>query len=171
MTNCSYKKLRNWWNDFEVLSTALSRLHLRPTLDVATDLWFFLKNVLVFHQKIKNSIIMSSNSPPSGSLPRRSECRELNTWSHTRVHSSIPAANSGSKCPSMDAVVQLLSRVWLFATPWTEAPQASLSFTICWSLLNFMSIDLMMPSNHLVLCCPLLLLPSVFPSIRVFTNG
>ena len=64
MTICSYKKLRNWWNDFKVLSTALSRPHLRPTLDVATDLWFFLKNVLVFHQKIKNSIIMSSNHPP-----------------------------------------------------------------------------------------------------------
>ena len=70
----------------------------------------------------------------------------------------------------MDAVVQSLSRVRLFVTPWTEAPQASLSFTICWSLLNFRSIDLMMPSNHLVLCCPLLLLPSVFPSIRVFTS-
>ena len=124
----------------------------------------------MFHQKIKNSIIMSSNSPPSVSVPRRSESRELNTWSHTLVHSSIPTANSRSKCPSMDAVVQSLSRVRLFVTPWTEAPQASLSFTICWSLLNFRSIDLMMPSNHLVLCCPLLLLPSVFPSIRVFTK-
>ena len=97
MTSCSYKKLRNWLNDFKVLNTALSQLHLRPTLDAATDLWFFLKNVLVFHQKIKNSIIMSSNSPPSVSVPRRSESRELNTWSHTLVHSSIPTANSGSK--------------------------------------------------------------------------
>ena len=67
-------------------------------------------------------------------------------------------------------VVQALSHVWLFATPWTAARQASLSFTISWSLLKLMSIESVMPSNHLVLCCPLLLLPSVFPSIQVFNN-
>ena len=67
-------------------------------------------------------------------------------------------------------VVQLLSCVQLFATPWTAACQASLSFTISWSLLKLMFIELMMPSNHLILCCPLLLLPSVFPSIRVFSK-
>ena len=58
-------------------------------------------------------------------------------------------------------------------TPWTKAPQASLaslSFTISWSLLRLMSIELVMPSNHLILCCPLLLLPSLFPSIRVFSS-
>ena len=64
--------------------------------------------------------------------------------------------------------VQSLSRVQLFVTPWTAARQASLSFTISWSLL--MSVELVMPSNHLLLCCPLLLLPSIFPSIRVFSN-
>ena len=58
----------------------------------------------------------------------------------------------------------------LFATPWTAAHQASRSFTISWSLLKLMSIELMMPSNHLILCCPLCLLPSLFPSIRVFFN-
>ena len=67
-------------------------------------------------------------------------------------------------------VVQSLSCVWLFATPWTAAHQASLYFTICWSLLKLMSIESMMPSNHLILCRPLLLLPSIFPSIRVFSN-
>ena len=66
--------------------------------------------------------------------------------------------------------VQLLSRVLLFASPWTAAHQASLSFTISWSLLKLMSIELMMPSNYLILCCPLLLLSSIFPSIRVFPN-
>ena len=66
-------------------------------------------------------------------------------------------------------VVQLLCHVWLFATPWTAACQASQSFTISWSLLKLMSIESVMPSNHLVLCCPLLL-PSIFPSIRVFFN-
>ena len=66
--------------------------------------------------------------------------------------------------------VQLLSHVRLFATPWTAAHQASLSITNCQSLPKPMSIESVMPSNHLILCCPLLLLPSVFPSIRVFSN-
>ena len=66
--------------------------------------------------------------------------------------------------------VQSLSRIWLFATPWTTVGQAALSFTISRSLLKFMSIVSVMPSNHLILCCSLLLLPSIFPSIRVFSN-
>ena len=65
---------------------------------------------------------------------------------------------------------QSLSRVWLFVTPWTAAHQASLSITISQSLLNLMSIESVMPSNHLILCHPLLLLPSAFPSIRVFSK-
>ena len=68
-------------------------------------------------------------------------------------------------------VVQSLSHVRFFATPWTKAHQASPSFPISRSLLKFMSIVLVMPSSHLVLCCPLLLLPSsIFLSIRVFSN-
>ena len=67
-------------------------------------------------------------------------------------------------------VVQSLSCVRLSATPWTEACQACLSFTISWSLLKLMSIESMVPSNHLILCHPLLLLPSIFLSIRVFSN-
>ena len=66
-------------------------------------------------------------------------------------------------------VVQSFRHVQLFVTPWTAAHQASLSFTISWSLLRLMSIELVMPSNHLVLCCPLLL-PSIFPIIRVFSS-
>ena len=66
--------------------------------------------------------------------------------------------------------VQSLSRVRVFATPRTAACQASLSITNSWSLLKLMSIELVMPSNHLILCCPLLLLPSIYPSIRVFSN-
>ena len=65
--------------------------------------------------------------------------------------------------------VQLFSRVRLFATPWTAARQASLSITNSWSLLKLMSIELVMPSNHLILCRPLLH-PSIFPSIRVFSS-
>ena len=66
--------------------------------------------------------------------------------------------------------VQLLSCVWLFAAPWIAARQTSLSITNSWSLPKLMSIESVMPSNHLILCCPLLLLPSIFPSIRVFPN-
>ena len=66
--------------------------------------------------------------------------------------------------------VQSLSRVRLFATPWTAAHQASLSITHSQSFLKLMSIKSMMPSNHLILCRPLLLLPSIFPSIRVYSH-
>ena len=66
--------------------------------------------------------------------------------------------------------VQSLSRVQLFVTPWTTAPQASLSITNSRSSPELMSIESVMPSNHLILCCPLHLLPSIFPSIRVFSN-
>ena len=65
---------------------------------------------------------------------------------------------------------QSLSCVQLFATPWTAARQASLSITSSWSLLKLMAIELVIPSNHLILCRPLLLPPSVFPSIRVFSD-
>ena len=72
---------------------------------------------------------------------------------------------------SIYATVFLLFRcIWLLATPWTATRQVSLSFTISQSLLKLTSIETMMPSNHLILCHPLLLLPSIFPSIRVFSS-
>ena len=67
-------------------------------------------------------------------------------------------------------IVQSLSHVWLFVAPLTTAHQASLSFTISWSLLKLVPIESVMPCNHLILCHPLLLLPSIFPSMRVFSN-
>ena len=70
----------------------------------------------------------------------------------------------------LDFVVQLLSCVQLFATSWTAAHQASLSFTISQNLLKLMSFESVMPSNHLILCRPLLFLPSIVPSMRVFSN-
>ena len=76
------------------------------------------------------------------------------------MHVHLPQASSQS--------VQSLIHVWLFMIPWTTACQASLSITNSQSLLKLMSIDSVMPSNHLILCHPLLLLPSIFPSIRVF---
>ena len=66
--------------------------------------------------------------------------------------------------------VQSYSHIRFFATPWTAACQASLSVTNSQSLLKLMSIEFVMPSNHLILCCPLIPLPSIFPSIRVFSN-
>ena len=66
--------------------------------------------------------------------------------------------------------VQAHSRVWFFATPWTAAHQASLSITNSQSLLKLMSIESVMPCNYLILCCPFILPPSIFPSIRVFSN-
>ena len=87
----------------------------------------------------------------------------------------LPAAGAHSALlPQFSSVqfssVQSLSCVWLFATPWTAAHQASLSITNSWSLLQLMSIESVMPSNHLILCRPFLLFPSIFPSIRVFSN-
>ena len=73
-------------------------------------------------------------------------------------------------CSVQFSSVQSLSCVRLFATPWTAAWQASLSITSSWSLPKLMSIESVMPSNHLILCRPLLLLPSIFPRIRVFLN-
>ena len=70
----------------------------------------------------------------------------------------------------MFSSVQSLSHLWLSATPWTATRQASLSITNSWSLFKLMSIESVMPSNHLILCCPLLPLPSIFPSIRVFSS-
>ena len=81
---------------------------------------------------------------------------------------------SDSKESACNAVqfssVQLLSHVQLIATPWTAARQASLSVTNSWNILRLMSIEAVMPSNHLILCRPLLLPPSIFPNIKVFSN-
>ena len=93
-----------------------------------------------------------------------------NLWTHCHIFGSIAISRFSSIIIiGLPVVVQSLSHVWLFVTPWTTARQVSLSFTISWSLLKFLSIELMKPSNHLILCHPLLL-PSIFPSIRVFSN-
>ena len=82
---------------------------------------------------------------------------------HVRVPGRLVVLNQFSS-------VQLLSCVQLFVTPWTAAHQASLSITDSRSLLKLLSIESVMPSNHLILCCPLLIPPSIFPSIKVFSN-
>ena len=107
--------------------------------------------------------IMKSQLSLAGTLLEREMCRKpkcpyteewvKKTW---YIYQSVSA--------------QSLSHLRLFATLWTAACQASLSITTSWSLLKLMSIELVMPSNHLILCHPFLLLPSIFPSIRVFSN-
>ena len=85
-------------------------------------------------------------------------------------HSATPWTTALQASLSLSQSVQSLSRVRLFVTPWTAAHQVSLSITNSWSLLKLTSFESVMPSSHLILCCPLLLLPSIFPSIRVFSN-
>ena len=84
--------------------------------------------------------------------------------------SEHPNFLTSSRSVVVAVVVELLSRVQLSKTPWAAAHQASLYFTISWTLLKFMPIESVMPSNHLVICCPLVLLPSISPSIRVFSH-
>ena len=93
--------------------------------------------------------------------------RKYDIWIQKRWERHVLGEYSNS---CLFSSVQLLSHVQLFETPWTAACQASLSITNSQSLLKFMSIESVMPSNHFILCCPLLLLPSIFPSIRVFSN-
>ena len=94
------------------------------------------------------------------------------TCIHTQHHTHHPSCKQILLYPKDHiSSVQSLSRVRLFATPWTAARQASLSITNSQSLLKLMSIKSVMPSNHLIPCRPLLLLPSIFPSIRVFSKS
>ena len=112
------------------------------------------------------------------------QLKALNTWflaflfilslhlPQTRIPSYFPLAFSLQNCLwiVLSCFVQSLSHVWFFATPWTAALQPSLSFNNSQSLLKLMSIKLVIPYNHFILCHQLLLLPSIFPSIRVYTN-
>ena len=93
-------------------------------------------------------------------------------WSFQNQSRFYPLHSTLSSLPNsyVLAVVHSLNHVQLFVTPWTAVYQASLSFTISQSLLKLMSLELVMPSNYLILHCPLILLPSIFPSIRVFSN-
>ena len=134
------------------------------------DTWIFERGSLSF--PIRLGIPMSNYSASLKTVRRRfgsSSGSRLSQWvgiatgSLLLINNKVPAIATFSS-------VQSLSRVQLFATPWTTACQASLSITNSRSLLKLTSIESVMPSNHLILCCPLLLLPSIFPSIRVFSN-
>ena len=99
---------------------------------------------------------------------KREQTREM--WKRRNYIQRVIVSKVLNDMEQQFSSVQSLSRVRLFATPWTAAFQASLSITNSQSLPKLMSIESVMPSNHLILCRPLLLLPSTFPSIRVFSN-
>ena len=126
------------------------------------------------HTAISSSVVPFSSCPQSlpasGSFPMS----QLFAWggqsTGVSASSSVLPMNTQDWSSQLNSV-QPLSRVWLFATPWIAARQASLSITNSQSLLKLMSIELVMPPNHLILCCPLLLLPPIPPSIRAFPNS
>ena len=111
--------------------------------------------------------VMSSSWRIRGPGSIRYDRSKWSPGSHL-IMGKMPMASAGVS--EMFSSVQSLRHVWLFVTPWTAARQASLSITNSRSLLKLMSTELVMPSNHLILCCSLLLLPSIFPSTRVFSN-
>ena len=123
--------------------------------------WGFLRLFLRVHAPYLSPLVVESLS--------------LHTFSVMVLNASVCAFSQAYRvglallCACF-VVVQLFSPVRLLETPWTAAHQASLSITNSQSLLKLMSIKSAMPPNHLILCCPLLLLPSIFPSIRVFSN-
>ena len=103
----------------------------------------------------------------AGSASIFSNC--FRPWTEYKLCEGRNHAYLGYSCMSLSFQFSSVAQS-LFATPWTAAYQASLSITDSWSLLKLMSIELVMPSNHLIICCPLLLPPSILPSIRVFSN-
>ena len=128
-----------------------------------------LRNLRVYIVKevlLSEFVPYDSGSHPSHTLPGTR--LGMSSWSIAKGKSK--SGNIQMFSLSLFSSVQSLSHVWLFAPPWTAACQASLSIINSRSLPKPMSIESMMPSNYLILCHPLLLLPSIFPSIRVFSN-
>ena len=143
--------------------------------------WFKQTNLCIYQCKIfiKKKILLSICASAEQydrcwviNVPSNKNCDFFSMGEFSALISTFhPASCYDCKFLSIVIItVQLLSRFWIFAIPWTEAHQASLSFTISWSLFKFMCIELLMSFNHLILCHSLLLLPSIFPSIRVFSN-
>ena len=120
------------------------------------------------------SLWSRADQPRLGRRGKASPSNHVGRQAPARRRPQKPRGSGGQRgpwgtCPVQFSSVQSLSRVQLFVTLWTAACQASLSITNSWSLLKLMSIELVMTSNHLILCHPLLL-PSIFPSIRIFSN-
>ena len=121
-----------------------------------------------------SSVKEAAESSPAPVLPWNVATRSQQSAVWKKGLTGIQPFKKNFNCQSVTksfvVVVKLLSHVRVFVTPWTAACKASLFFTISWSLFKLMSMESEMPSNHLILCRPLLLPPSIFPSIRVFSN-
>ena len=126
-----------------------------------TQIWVVKKNSFGFFHNIIHKNLNKHFGQPNSSFI-------ISTFLYILIY-QWPVFSSFF-CFAVVVVVQLLSRFWLFATPWTVAHQASLSITNTQSLLQLMSMESVVPYNHLILCHPLLLLPSIFPRVRVFSN-
>ena len=124
---------------------------------------------IILHS-VKSSLV-NTQSLTSASYISFQKCSNISLTNSGLIFSVDAAISASIHANWMVPSVQSLSRVRLFLTPWIAACQAPLSSTVSWSLLKFMSIELMMISNHLILCHALLLLSSVFPTIRVFSNA
>ena len=131
------------------------------------EFYFYMSYSLIMQNpSLYNFRVRHGNPPLSKSLEPSGSILKPFSSLHLAASSQLSATTSLKWISS----VQPLSRVWLFGTPWNAACQASLSITNSQSLLKLVSIESVMPSNHLILCHPLLLVPSIFPSIRVFSN-
>ena len=117
--------------------------------------------------KVKSESEVAQSCP---TLSNPMDCSLIGSSVHGIFQARVLEWGAIAFSESQYSSVQLLSHVRLFATPWTAAHQASLSITNSQSLLKLMSIESVKPLNHLILCCPLLLLHSIFPSLRVFSN-
>ena len=147
-----------WINPFFVVNLGISVFDL---LCLAKWTWFH--NISICEHLCSLASVMSGSLQPHGLWPTRLDCPY-----------DFPIKNTGMGCHFLPSVqfssVQSLSRVQFFETPWIAAHQASLSITNSWSLRKLLCIELVMPSSHLILCWPLLLLPPISPSIRVFPS-
>ena len=159
LSECHTSYFNYIWLDLEV-----------PNLGLITFFWSIYLNDFFWEAGVGRA---SPSAHPWVSVkPCGSHCWSQGSRRCWTLEICEEMATQGEWVPMMALIlaVQTISRVWLFATPQTAARQASLSFFIFWSLLKLMFIESVMPPNHLILCCPLLLLPLFFPSIRVFSN-
>ena len=131
---------------------------------MASTLWTILCKVC--SMMVQEEERTSSESP--WSIPER--MLHVRLWSQERCSNMLISWLMVRRISYISVSVQLLSCVWFFVTPWTAVFKAFLSITNSRSLFKLMSIELLMPSSHLILCHPLVLLPSIFPNIRVFPN-
>jgi len=158
---CIYAPLQCHFADFPIVRWNLFSYPLKPvtlskvsSVDLRLPLWLLQPFPATMWKKTQSAC---------------RTMRNINTWLEQLHHPSWRPATPPRNPHLADPFVVVHSVVvQLFATPWTAAHQISLSFTISQSLLKLISIESVMPSNHLILCHPLLLLPSIFPSIRVF---